>query len=111
MSAEPQHTDRTKAPSNPVLWTALDVALFLGISTKTVHKLVREGKLACVQVTARERRFTHEQVEDYMRSQTTAVRVDKLDSRPVRSTPKKGGSKSHGDIETDLAKEIRSLCR
>ncbi len=35
-----------------------DVATLLGISAKTVHKLVREGKLPCVQVTARERRFT-----------------------------------------------------
>jgi hypothetical protein len=33
------------------------VAGILKISIKTVHKLVREGKLSCVQVTARERRF------------------------------------------------------
>jgi excisionase family DNA binding protein len=35
----------------------------LGISTKTVHKLVRERKLAYVRVTRRDRRFTHEQVQ------------------------------------------------
>ena len=34
-----------------------DVATLLGISIKTVHKLAREGKLPCVQVTARERRL------------------------------------------------------
>ena len=39
------------------LLQACDVATLLGISVKTVHKLVREGKLLCVQVTARERRF------------------------------------------------------
>lgn len=33
-----------------------DVATLLGISAKTVHKLVREGKLPCVQVTARDGR-------------------------------------------------------
>ena len=52
------------------LLTAATVACILGISPKTVHKLVREGKLACVQVTARERRFTHEQVEQYVLNQT-----------------------------------------
>ena len=111
MSIEPQKTDRTTVQGNPMLWTASDAALLLGISVKTVHKLVRERKLACVQVTSRERRFTHEQVEDYIRSQSTTVFVDKQDSRLVRSPSKKGGSKSHGDFGTDLVKEIRSLCR
>ncbi len=90
------------------LLTAATVACILGISPKTVHKLVREGKLACVQVTARERRFTHEQVEDYIRSQTTSVRVDKKAPRPVSSSSKKGGTKSIGVSGTDLRKEMRS---
>lgn len=95
------------------LWHASDVAQLLGISVKTVHKLVREGKLACVQVTARERRFTPEQVQEYIRSRSTEVRVDKTVPRPVQSPLKKGGirRKSAGDIGTDLVKEIRSLCR
>jgi excisionase family DNA binding protein len=38
------------------LWSVEEVAHLLSISQKTVHKLVREGKLPCVQVTARERR-------------------------------------------------------
>ncbi len=88
-----------------------DVALLLGISVKTVHKLVREGKLACIQVTVRERRFTHEQVEDYIRSKTTSVRVDRRPPSPVESPSKKGGAKSIGVSGTGLTKEIRSLCR
>jgi hypothetical protein len=42
----------------PSLHMANDVAATLGISVKTVHKLAREGKLSCVQITARGRRFT-----------------------------------------------------
>jgi DNA-directed RNA polymerase specialized sigma24 family protein len=42
------------------LFSAGDVAEILGVSTKAVHKLVREGKLACVQVTARDGRSTEE---------------------------------------------------
>ena len=41
-----------------LLLDSRDVAAVLKVSPKTVHKLVREGKLPCVQVTARERRFS-----------------------------------------------------
>lgn len=95
------------------LLKAIDIAAILDISVKTVHKLARERKLACVQVTARERRFTHDQIQEYIRSQSTGARVDKIIPRPVQSPPKKGGigQKPAGDIGTDLVKEIRSLCR
>jgi excisionase family DNA binding protein len=97
----------------PVLMDSKHVAAILTISPRTVHKLAREGKLACVQVTARERRFTPEQVQQYIRSHSTEVRVDKGVPRPVQSPLKKGviKRKSAGDIGTDLVKEIRSLCR
>ena len=39
--------------SIPRLLSARDVAEILGISVKTVNKLVREGKLGCVQVTSK----------------------------------------------------------
>jgi excisionase family DNA binding protein len=87
------------------------LASILGISVKMLHKLVREGKLSCVQVTTRERRFTPEQVHQYIESQSTGIRVDKKAAPTVSSRPKKGGTKSPGDIGTDLVKEIRSLCR
>jgi hypothetical protein len=48
----------------PELLTAKGVGAILGISVKTVHKFVREKKLACVRVTSRGRRFTHEQIQD-----------------------------------------------
>ncbi len=91
----------------PLLKSA-EVAHILGISIKSVHKLVREGKLACVQVTSRDRRFTHEQVQDYIRSQSTEVHVDKKPTTTVSSRPKKGGAKSTGVSGTDLRKEMRS---
>jgi hypothetical protein len=42
------------------LLNVTDVASILGLMPKTVNKLVREKKLACVQVTARDRRLTTE---------------------------------------------------
>ncbi len=104
-------TNTEDALANRQLRSLLDsheVAAILKISPKTVHKLVREKKLACVQVTARERRFTPEQVQDYIRSQSTEVRVDKKPTTTVSSRPKKGGAKSTGVSGTDLRKEMRS---
>ena len=91
------------------LLDAQEVALVLRIGVKTVHKLVREKKLACVQVTARDRRFTQEQVQEYIRSQSTPVRVDKRDPRPVSSSPKKGGGRAQcvGVDGKDLREEMR----
>ena len=91
------------------LLSPLEAAGLLRVCVKTVHKLVNEKKLACVQVTARDRRFTSEQVQEYIRSQSTEVRVDKRDPRVVSSRPKKGGVKSSGDtVRAQLREEMRS---
>ena len=87
------------------------VAEILGISVKTVHKLVRETKLACVQVTAKERRFTEEQVKAYIEAQSKGlpkVRVDRNPAPRVSSPPKKGGQKSLGFVRTALREEMQS---
>ena len=86
-----------------------DDAEILGISVKTVHKLVREGKLGCVQVTSKERRFTAEQIRAYVEAQSIGVRVDKKLAPRVSSAPKKGGQKSSRSFDrANLLKEIRS---
>lgn len=93
----------------PSLYTAEDVAATLGISVKTVHKLVREGKLECVQVTSRERRFTPEQVQEFIHSKTISKRVDRKAALPVSSRPRKGGENSSRVFDrADLLKEMRS---
>jgi hypothetical protein len=91
-----------------LLFDSKEVAAILKVAVKSVHKFVREGKLACVQITARERRFTPEQVQEYIRSQSTSVRVDKKAASTVSSSPRKGGAKSIGVSGTDLRKEMRS---
>jgi excisionase family DNA binding protein len=103
-----KHIETHSAVDMVRLLRVTDAASILSISTKTVHKLVREKKLSCVQVTSRERRFTQEQIEEYILSQSTSVRVDKKDPRPVKSHPKKGGAKSVGCSRTDLREEMRS---
>jgi excisionase family DNA binding protein len=99
-------TDPQPGAAMPQLMDAKDVALILKIAPKTVHKLVRKGKLGCVQVTEKDRRFTREQVQAYIESQTVTVRFDKKSTKPVRSTPPKGGEKSLGVSRTSLLKEM-----
>ncbi len=88
-------------PHNPYDWnnTVLlepgEVASMMKISVKALNKLVqREGKLQCVQVTARVRRFTPEQVQQYIESRSTEIRFDKKAAPTVSSPSKKGGEKS-----------------
>src|SRR5271157_2955642 len=88
------------------LLSARDVAEILGISVKTVNRLVRDAKLGCVQVTAKERRFTEEQVRDYIESRTTEIQIDRTKPDRVKSQPPKGGVKSIGVSKADLRKEM-----
>jgi excisionase family DNA binding protein len=94
------------------LMTAKEVAEILGISAKTVNKLAREGKLGCVQVTGKERRFTEEQVGEYIEAQSKRpqeVRIDTQRARRVSLEPKKGGKKSSRVFDrANLLEEIRS---
>ncbi len=84
------------------LLMAMDVAEMMGISVKTVHKLVREGKLGCVQVTSKERRFTEEQVWAYIEAQSKAIHEGRVDRKPalrVSSKSKKGGERKECRVE------------
>ncbi len=86
-----------------------EVAEILRISVKTVNKLVRDKKLACVQVTAKERRFTEKQVRDYIESRSSKVQIDRRIPNRVKSATPKGGEKSSRVFNrADLLKEIRS---
>lgn len=52
-----------------LLWP-YEVATILGIGRSTVHQLVKEGRLGCIQITKRNRRFTMELVEEFIKSAT-----------------------------------------
>lgn len=68
------------------LMTAWDVAQILDISTSTVHQLVRDGRMTCVQINKCNRRFTKEMVEEFIKSATIpkhASRAMNLLQRPT----------------------------
>ncbi len=99
-------TDPQPEVAMPQLMDAQDVALILKIAPETVHKLVRKGKLGCVQVTEKDRRFTREQVQAYTDSRSIDVRIDRPRAKAVKLPPPKGGEKSLGVSRTSLQKEM-----
>ncbi len=100
------NTDPQPGATVSQLMIAEDVAKILRIAKKTVHKLVREGRLGCVQVTEKDRRFTQEQVDDYIKSRSIGVRIDRRKGKGLISPSRKGGEKSFGDCRTSLLKEM-----
>ena len=94
------------------LMTTEEVAEFLSVKKRKVHQLVREKKLGCVQLSAKERRFTMNHVDDFIASRSSKPVVDIDITIPQRlpSTAKKcaGGAKSTGESAAELRKEMRS---
>lgn len=85
------------------LLTICEVGKMLGLSAKRIHGLVREGRIECVQLTARERRFLPEQIEAFVRGRTIPQPkpIDKTASTRVtsdaKSLPKRGGGETDGN--------------
>jgi excisionase family DNA binding protein len=52
------------------LLSAEEVGEILGISARTVNMLVKECRLGSIEITSRERRFTPELVEEFIRAET-----------------------------------------
>jgi len=92
--------------------TAEQVAEYLGLRKSVIHRYVRLGKLDCVQLSFKERRFTESHVKEFIQRQTTS-KPRPIDSSPpgrLSSHPRKqeGGEKSTGDSARAIRKEIRS---
>jgi excisionase family DNA binding protein len=94
------------------LLTVEEVAKLLGVKPRYVHHLVRQGELGRVQSSHRKRRFTQEQVDQYIRNRSTPTPtpVDRKTPESL-SCPLKGGDlkKSSGDsVKAQLREEMRS---
>jgi excisionase family DNA binding protein len=98
----------------PALLTSKQAAEYLGIRVKTVHELVRDGKLGCVQVTQRDRKFTEGHLQEFIAKRTIPV-PKPVDRKPPNKLPfpQKGSDqrKSTGDSLSERKKmkeELRS---
>ena len=95
------------------LLTVEEAARLLKVKPKTVHGFVREGKLASIQLSPRDRRFTEEQLQAFIASRTLPPPkpLDTSATRPSPSIPRsrKGGAvSSEGLLVRALREEMRS---
>jgi excisionase family DNA binding protein len=96
-----------------ILLTVAEVAVMLRLRPGTIHRLVREKRLACVQATPRTRLFRPEHIDAFLQAQTREVPkpIDK-NSRCRLPLPsplrKKGGLKSSEGAARALREEMRS---
>jgi excisionase family DNA binding protein len=70
LNEEKRQTNQEEVMTIPGLLSANEVGKMLGISARAVNKLASEGKLGCVQLTSRDRRFTKELVEEFVKAVT-----------------------------------------
>jgi hypothetical protein len=93
----------------PRLYTEEETAEYLGRKVKRVHEYVRNGKLQCVQLSARDRKFTEEQIKDFIHRRTTPLPkpLDRKAHDKVGSSPERRKS-SGGSSFRALRKEIHS---
>jgi len=85
------------------------VAKILGVTPKTIHAYVRDGLLGCVQVSARKRKFSETQLQEFIESRTLAApkQIDRLGSESL-PFPQKGGLKSYGVLSAEDREALRS---
>ena len=94
--------------------TVEDLSERLGLSHKTIHQLVRDRKLSCVQVTSRKRFFLPEQLQEFIESRTIATPKSAVDSKTPKRLPSpaksmKGGKAQPGEsFRAQIRKEIAS---
>ena len=86
-----------------------DVAEFLDVSVRSVHRLCDEGKLAFVRISANEKRFTQSHLDEFIKRQTEEVR-EGSEKKTSRRLPSSGSAKkSHTDSFDALRKKMKAL--
>lgn len=99
------------------LYSVSEVSELLQISERDVHALVREGKLGCIEITNRRRRFSEEHIRDFLAAATrkprTAKKVDSVSQGLLHCPPikqfKRGGDPvlTVGSAKAALREEMR----
>lgn len=92
------------------LLTTEDVSKRLGVPIPDVRRFVRNRELACIQLSPRRRRFTEEQLADFLQRKTVEI-VEKKSAVKVYAGPRKSrGNKGNNSMEIDHVAEVRKLC-
>ncbi len=108
-----------EAPAEPVerLLSIREAALRLDMSREKVNHEVRSGRLGCVQINQRVRKFTVRQINNYIERLSVAAEAPRKESVPMRPAPvvtsqprkPKDLSQSQGHNESDPKVERKEI--
>lgn len=90
--------------------TVEDVALLLQVPKPAVNRLVREGKLACFEISRKKRVFSMEHVHEFLESQLRPLPKKTSGKFAVRLPSRKKGGERSGKKELDRAQIKKELC-
>ncbi len=92
------------------LLTPDQVAEYLGVSVKTVHGFVREGRLGCIQLSPRDRRFTEAQISEFLAGRTIEPPKKSVDSGTLNRLPSPAKSRQGGQ-KGSVGESVRAQLR
>ncbi|MGO9122065.1 MAG: helix-turn-helix domain-containing protein [Desulfomonilaceae bacterium] len=95
------------------LLTPKQAAGFLGIRVKMLHQLVRDGKLACIQITPKDRKFSEAQIYEFIESRTIPVpkSIDRKSPSKVPFSRKGGDSWKSTGVSLSERKKMKEELR
>jgi excisionase family DNA binding protein len=92
------------------LKTPEQVAEYLGVALTSVHKFVRQGRLGCIQIDGKNRRFTDEQIQEFLNRNTIPASVDFVPVSAVKSYVSQPQESPRALTRSERLKELRG-CR
>ena len=94
--------------------TVEDVAEQLHVKPTAVHQYVRDGRLSCLQISPRERRFLPEHLDEFIDATTRQARTPTqlpVDERRKKRLPSPRKSRKMVEGGANLVEELRNLCQ
>ena len=93
------------------LLSADEAASKLNITKRTILRWAREGKIECVRISAKVVLFTAEAIDRFVDSKTFEVESPAVNHRGAgrkmtSPEPRKGGTRTSGELWRDLRKEV-----
>jgi excisionase family DNA binding protein len=91
------------------LATAKQAAEYLGITERHIHRLVRQGRLQCVQISTKVRKFSIDQLKAFIEASKTPTPKKQIDKKLSDGLTCIQGNRENKPFDRQAAKgELRS---
>jgi excisionase family DNA binding protein len=87
------------------LATPRQAAAYLGVTERHVHRLVRQGRLQCIQISTRHRKFSIDQLKAFIEASKTPTPKKQIDKKLSDGLTCIQGSKEPKPFDRKAARE------